>query len=336
MAQLKELIVNGPARFNGSVSFDEPIGGTIIKKSVIPTDATTEIAIPTEFSDTNNMVVYYNGILMEENVNYTISDTTISAIGFSFSQDSIVTFVGSSVDTSINLNTSADQVTLADRDDVFDGAQSVESGMTALAKKFKAIMSNKNIIKKSIVLDTGGLSEIDIPSELNSSDILCVYYDGILLTENINYIKSDSKITFIGFTTKEDMVITFVGSSLDTSVEIAKYAKDVALQNASKFGDNNNVQLGMEYMESQILSLQSIKATQLTLTLNSSNWVNNVQTVSASTVTSTNAVIICPNLSIQSEYTDCNVTCTAQNDGSLTFECDKTPEIDLLINVLTF
>ena len=70
MAQLKELIVNGPARFNGSVSFDEPIGGIIIKKSVIPTDATTEIAIPTEFSDTNNMVVYYNGILMEENVNY--------------------------------------------------------------------------------------------------------------------------------------------------------------------------------------------------------------------------------------------------------------------------
>ena len=200
------------------VSLPAGAAGNIIKKSVIPTETTTEIAIPTEFSVTNNMVVYYNGILLEENLNYTIGDSKISAVEFSFAKDSVVTFVGSNVDESINLNTSADQVTLANGD--------------------------------------------------------------------------------------------------------------------SKFNGSNSVQSGMEYLAGQILALQGNKASQVVLTLSSSDWTDNSQSISVDEVTNDNVVIICPDLNSQDAYTECNVVCTSQGAGILTFGCDKTPDVDLSVNVI--
>lgn len=113
--------------------------GDVIKKSVIPSEDTTDITRPTEFDKLTNILVYYNGILMEENTNYTLLDDKISAIGFKFAKDSIITFIGGNSNDAINLNTPADQITISDPDNLFDGATSVEGGMKVMAKKIKAI-----------------------------------------------------------------------------------------------------------------------------------------------------------------------------------------------------
>lgn len=110
-------------------------GGTVIKKSVMPTEETADVAIPTEFGTSENILVYYNGILMEEGTNFTITDNKISAVGFTFPAGSIITFVGGNANDAINLNTPADQITISDPDNLFDGALSVEGGMKVLAKK---------------------------------------------------------------------------------------------------------------------------------------------------------------------------------------------------------
>ncbi len=320
--------------YNGDVIAKFAVGGggsgTILKKSVIPAEAVSEIDIPTEMADTNNMVVYYNGIMMEENVNYTIDNGVLKAIAFTFAKDSIVTFVGSNVNESININASAEQVTLADPEELFDGAQSVQGGMTVLAKKIKnGSTTGGTIVKKTITFESDGLSEVDIPSEINDDNNLNVYYDGILLTEDINYTRANSKITFIGFTSKAGIVITFVGVSLDTAVNISGYAKDVILQNSDQFGGNNSVQKGMEYL----LTKMDTGVKTVSATISSTTWTSNSQDVTIDGVTPTCLVFVEPNYNSQTEYYNCGVVCTSQDTNKLTFKCNAVPTTDITVNV---
>ena len=318
--------------YDGTVISEFEIGGgtgVILKKTVVPTEAVSEIDIPTELTDKNNIVVYYDGIMMEENVNYTIVDSKLVAIGFAFKANSVITFIGSNVNAAISLNTSAEQVTLADPDDLFDGAQSVQGGMTVLANKIKNGGSSGNtIVKKTVLIETDGITVVDIPSEITNDSNLNVYYDGILLTESVNYTRSDTQITLTGFTTKKGIVMTFVGSSLDKAIVINKYADNVMLQNSEKFGGNNSVQSGMEYLSNQISKKANVQ-------LLVDNWEDNSQTVDVSVVTSTNDVFVNPSTESQDSYTQHCVKCTTQGDGILVFTCQSIPETNLTINIIT-
>ena len=129
--------------------------------------------------------------------------------------------------------------------------------------------------------------------------------------------------------------MTFVGSAIDKSLNINNAADQVTLANGdSKFDGNNSVQTGMEWLSEQILALQSNKETQSILILKSTDWVEKSQTLEVAGVTETNTVIICPITSDQDVYTNYGVSCVAQGDGTLTFECDELPEVDIRINVV--
>ena len=73
---------------------------------------------------------------------------------------------------------------------------------------------------------------------------------------------------------------------------------------------------------------------KLTITLTSAWWSSQTQTVSATGVTASNTVIISPDPSDYSDYTDAVVRCSSQASNSLTFVCDTEPSNDIDVNVV--
>lgn len=78
----------------------------------------------------------------------------------------------------------------------------------------------------------------------------------------------------------------------------------------------------------------STKRTELNITLTASGWVDNQQTVSASDVTAASSVFVSGDDGSEPEYGTCEVWCSGQADGSLTFSCTYLPMEDLVANVL--
>lgn len=243
------------------------------------------------------------------------------------------------------LMTATDKTKL-DNINIMTGATTGEEGVTGLVPTPASSDVHKflkgdgtwadpaSIIKKSVI-PSAATTEIDIPTEVSSSNNMIVYYNGLLMEENVNYYISDSKLISIDFAFSKDSVVTFVGSNVDGSLNINTPADQVTLANGdSKFEGNNSVQSGMEWLASQFLVLQSNKETQIILTLKSTDWVDNSQTVEVPDVTDNNSVILCPISQHWETYTDCNVTCISQSDSTLVFECDEIPEVDLYVNVI--
>lgn len=75
-------------------------------------------------------------------------------------------------------------------------------------------------------------------------------------------------------------------------------------------------------------------STTISVTLLANWWSNDEQTVTATGVTSSNSVIISPDPSDMSDYTDAGIYCTTQWTDSLTFTCDTTPSNDIDVNVV--
>ena len=72
----------------------------------------------------------------------------------------------------------------------------------------------------------------------------------------------------------------------------------------------------------------------ITVTLTSAWWSLNSQTVTATWVTASNTVIVSPDPSDYSDYTDAEIYCSAQGTNSLTFVCGTTPSNDIDVNVI--
>lgn len=64
------------------------------------------------------------------------------------------------------------------------------------------------------------------------------------------------------------------------------------------------------------------------------NWSNERQIVSVKGVTSNNTIIISPSPVSRIHYSESDVCCSAQENGTLTFECMTTPTEELTVNVL--
>ena len=75
-------------------------------------------------------------------------------------------------------------------------------------------------------------------------------------------------------------------------------------------------------------------STTISVTLTSAWWSSSTQTVTATGVTASNTVIVSPNPSDYSDYTDAEIYCSAQWSGTLTFTCGTTPSNDIDVNVV--
>ena len=74
--------------------------------------------------------------------------------------------------------------------------------------------------------------------------------------------------------------------------------------------------------------------TTATVTLLASDWTDNTQTVEAKGATETNTVLIGPHPDSHTEYSEYNVRCTGQGNGTLTFTCESAPSADVQANVI--
>lgn len=83
-------------------------------------------------------------------------------------------------------------------------------------------------------------------------------------------------------------------------------------------------------------NIGAVGMTTLTVTLGSSDWSENTQTVSASGVTDSNTVVVSPTPDDYVDYGESGVRCTAQAADTLTFKCTSAPSSDLSVNVVIF
>lgn len=74
--------------------------------------------------------------------------------------------------------------------------------------------------------------------------------------------------------------------------------------------------------------------TTITVTLTAIWWNTNTQIVSATWVTASNTVIVSPDPSDYSDYTDAGIYCSSQWSGILIFTCGTTPSNDIDVNVV--
>ena len=91
---------------------------------------------------------------------------------------------------------------------------------------------------------------------------------------------------------------------------------------------------GTGYNDSNAKEVATINSGTITLT--TSGWSNNTQTVSSSGVTTTNLVQVSPDPTSLKEYGSCGVYCSAQGTDSLTFTCDTVPTNNLTVNVVVW
>lgn len=74
--------------------------------------------------------------------------------------------------------------------------------------------------------------------------------------------------------------------------------------------------------------------TSIAATLTTANWSSNTQTVNVAGVTASNAVVVSASPASYLSYSEFGVYCSAQGAGTLTFTCDSTPDVNLIVNVL--
>ena len=82
------------------------------------------------------------------------------------------------------------------------------------------------------------------------------------------------------------------------------------------------------------VSLTIPSVSTITVTLASASWSNNEITVTATWVTASNTVIVAPDPTSITDYTDAVIYCSAQASNSLTFTCDTEPSADIDVNVV--
>ena len=68
--------------------------------------------------------------------------------------------------------------------------------------------------------------------------------------------------------------------------------------------------------------------------LSINGWSEKMQVVNVDGVTNDNTIIVTPAPASRTAYNESDVHCSAQADRMLTFKCEETPKVELVVNVL--
>lgn len=93
---------------------------------------------------------------------------------------------------------------------------------------------------------------------------------------------------------------------------------------------------GLSYFWSKTKKYVDDTINMVSITLNSSNWTNNEQTVTVDgiVVDETEQLITpVPSADSQDEYYSCGIVCNGQAENSLTFKADEVPTSNLTVYV---
>lgn len=119
-------------------------------------------------------------------------------------------------------------------------------------------------------------------------------------------------------------VVNYGGTTLVDMTDATATAETV-LAGYTAYGADGNLITG---------TASSTKRTEVNISLAQTGWVDNQQTISVSDVSAGSTVIVGGDDGSEPEYSVCEVYCSGQADGSLTFSCTYLPTTDLVANVL--
>ena len=71
-----------------------------------------------------------------------------------------------------------------------------------------------------------------------------------------------------------------------------------------------------------------------TVTLSTSNWSSNTQTVNVTGVTSGNTILVGYSPESYEAYSDAAIRCVGQDNNTLTFSCESKPSVNVSVNVV--
>ena len=91
-----------------------------------------------------------------------------------------------------------------------------------------------------------------------------------------------------------------------------------------------------EIVQEELEGIDIPSQSRITITLSSSGWSNNQQSVTATGVTADNDVIVSPASESYDAYCEAGVRCESQTSKRLTFKCTETPTSNLSVNVKIF
>lgn len=102
----------------------------------------------------------------------------------------------------------------------------------------------------------------------------------------------------------------------------------------ANFLDKTGLSYFWTKVKSYVDSNAAAKPKAITVTLSSSGWSSNSQTVSAPGVTTSNSVICAPTPANISAAMEAGVYCSSQSTNSLTFACSVAPSVNITYNIL--
>lgn len=139
--------------------------------------------------------------------------------------------------------------------------------------------------------------------------------------------------------TSDDGVLFTIVDQLGETVAYVRHGKDgedgyTPVKGVDYWSDEDKEEIKQEAYE----YVESWAPIYTTVTLASSGWVDNSQTVTVEGVTKTCIVFVCPDPTDTSyiNYALHTVRCTAQDTSSLTFTCESTPSNNINVNVAIY
>lgn len=157
------------------------------------------------------------------------------------------------------------------------------------------------------------------------------------LTENVNYGASLPDNGFVG-------QLFFLEDSSET---VKTIQIDLASNSAASFGESANITPGVTGTLSisnggtgattaadARIKLGAVNMVTKTVTLSTSNWSSNTQTVNVTGVTSGNTILVGYSPESYEAYSDAAIRCVEQDNNTLTFSCESKPSVNVSVNVV--
>lgn len=120
-------------------------------------------------------------------------------------------------------------------------------------------------------------------------------------------------------------VVNYGGKTL-VDMRNATATAETVFAGYTAYGADGNLIMG---------TASSTTRTEVNITLPQSGWdADNQQTIAVSGVDSGSTIIVGGDEGSEPEYSTCEVYCSGQSNGSLTFSCTYLPMEDVVVNVL--
>lgn len=169
-------------------------------------------------------------------------------------------------------------------------------------------------------------------------------FDAVLFrlyaVESATGLGQNGYYSIVQVTESVDGTLFTIMNSDGTTAALVKHGKDgiTPIKGVDYFTDAEKTAFQSDIERNMKAYVDNWAPHYVTVTLTSTNWVGNKQTVAVEGVTENNPIFPAPvpTDGNYEAYNDAEIRCIAQAVGSLTFQCGSTPSSDIKVNVAVY